>query len=137
MRIPVRTRIRSLCCQAALVQQQMWFADQVNPYRAATLVPIRLRLSGELNIEALAGTLRHILGRHQVLRTRVSLVDGCPVGIVDPVESLRLPLGEWRRPGVAKPAMTSSPGCQAALAAEAARPIDLNRESRPGSGCFG
>lgn len=52
-------------------QQRFWFLDRLGGGRVATynMVPVVIRLSGPLDRHALETALRHLLQRHEVLRT--------------------------------------------------------------------
>ncbi|NSL43546.1 hypothetical protein HO151_04945, partial [Streptomyces sp. 8P21H-1] len=63
-------------------QQRLWFLDQLRPGTADHLLPLALRLRGDLDTGALAGALADVVDRHEVLRTRYAAVDGEPVALV-------------------------------------------------------
>ncbi|MFQ6325806.1 amino acid adenylation domain-containing protein [Nocardia sp. CWNU-33] len=50
-------------------QQRMWFLNRLDPGSAAYGIPIVLRLSGQLNLDALRAAVEDVLNRHEVLRT--------------------------------------------------------------------
>ena len=50
-------------------QQRMWFLNQLSPESGAYNMPFGLRLSGELDEEALKRSLREIVRRHEGLRS--------------------------------------------------------------------
>ena len=60
-------------------QQRLWFLDQLAPGSAAYNISMKLRLTGELNRDALSQALNEIVRRHEVLRTRFVVQDGNPV----------------------------------------------------------
>src|SRR6185436_8918929 len=58
-------------------QQRLWFLDRLDAAAGAAYhMPVALRLSGALDREALQATLDSLVGRHEILRTRFSSVDG-------------------------------------------------------------
>ncbi|MEU5247561.1 condensation domain-containing protein, partial [Streptomyces asoensis] len=59
-------------------QQRLWFLDQLRPGTADHLLPLALRLRGDLDTEALAAALADVVDRHEVLRTRYAAADGEP-----------------------------------------------------------
>lgn len=63
-------------------QELLWLQHQISP-SAAYNVPRALRIHGELDINALSATLRDLVLRHEVLRTRFVEVDSTPVQLVD------------------------------------------------------
>nr|WP_178075078.1 non-ribosomal peptide synthase/polyketide synthase [Pseudomonas sp. 1239] len=50
-------------------QQRQWFLWQLEPQGTAYNVPMALRLTGELDIEALRASFQALIERHEVLRT--------------------------------------------------------------------
>ncbi|MEC3955142.1 amino acid adenylation domain-containing protein [Nocardia sp. CDC153] len=57
-------------------QQRMWFLNRFDPASAVDNVPLAVRLSGELDLEALRAAVRDLVARHEVLRTVYPEVDG-------------------------------------------------------------
>ncbi|MEV1177335.1 condensation domain-containing protein, partial [Nonomuraea sp. NPDC049784] len=69
----------------SFAQQRLWFLDQLEPGSAEYNVPVGLRLTGALDVEALSAALDAIVERHEVLRTRlVTDADGLAHQVVDP-----------------------------------------------------
>ncbi|MEQ1514841.1 MAG: condensation domain-containing protein, partial [Lysobacteraceae bacterium] len=63
----------------SLAQQRLWFIDQLDPAASrAYHMPAALRLSGQLNREALKAALDRVLVRQEGLRARIIAVDGVP-----------------------------------------------------------
>ncbi|HKN96358.1 MAG TPA: amino acid adenylation domain-containing protein [Pseudonocardiaceae bacterium] len=56
-------------------QEQLWYLDQLNPGTALYNIPHDLRLTGTADHAALAGAVRDLIARHEVLRTRVAADD--------------------------------------------------------------
>ncbi|MGK8893959.1 non-ribosomal peptide synthase/polyketide synthase [Burkholderia gladioli] len=104
-------------------QQRLWFLDQLQPGSSAYLIPLALRLSGRLDVEAFRRAVNAVVARHDVLRTTFPMVDGEPVQTVAPRLDIEVPLT----------ALDTLPAEQrearaAELADQAARaPLDLAR----------
>lgn len=60
-------------------QLRLWFLEQVDPGNGVYNVPAAVRLSGQLDLEALERTLTEISSRHESLRTTFKVVGGEPV----------------------------------------------------------
>ena len=57
-------------------QQRLWFIDQLEPGNVAYNIPIAMRMKGRLDAGALEKTVREVVRRHEVLRTRYEQVEG-------------------------------------------------------------
>ncbi|WP_327141962.1 non-ribosomal peptide synthetase [Nocardia sp. NBC_01327] len=73
----------------SFAQQRMWFLNRFDPGSAVDNVPLAVRLSGALDVEALRAAARDLVARHEVLRTIYPEVDGEGYQLV-------LPLGDPR-----------------------------------------
>ncbi|MEV8548134.1 amino acid adenylation domain-containing protein, partial [Streptomyces sp. NPDC051572] len=80
----------------SFAQRRLWFLTKLDGASAAYNTPMALRLTGELDREALKGALWDIIGRHEVLRTVFVTVDGEPYQRILPVEeaTFELPVDE-------------------------------------------
>ncbi|MGH8079833.1 MAG: amino acid adenylation domain-containing protein, partial [Lysobacter sp.] len=68
----------------SFAQQRLWFIAQMgDEASAAHHIPVGLRLSGDLDENALQAALDRIVQRHESLRTRFERVDGEPVQRID------------------------------------------------------
>ncbi|NHU45804.1 non-ribosomal peptide synthetase, partial [Rhodococcus sp. A14] len=71
----------------SLAQQRMWFVNQYDTSSPAYNIPMALRLSGTLDVEALRATVADVLERHESLRTVYpASVDGPHQVILSPGE---------------------------------------------------
>jgi amino acid adenylation domain-containing protein len=74
----------------SFAQQRLWFIDQLEPDSVAYNMPTAIRLEGRLNFEALESVINEIVRRHEILRTRIEVVDGEPVQVIDEWEPKEL-----------------------------------------------
>jgi amino acid adenylation domain-containing protein len=90
--LPAITRVR---CDASLelsfAQQRLWFLDQLVPGSPLYHMPVAIRLSGKLNVEALHQSFNQVVARQEALRTTFPFVDGRPVQMIHPPASLEFP----------------------------------------------
>ncbi|MET9488542.1 amino acid adenylation domain-containing protein [Nocardia sp. NPDC006630] len=70
----------------SLAQQRMWFLNQFDPTSSAYNLPIALRLTGELDTEALQQAVADLVRRHETLRTIYPETGGAPQQVVLPAE---------------------------------------------------
>ncbi|MFD1659198.1 amino acid adenylation domain-containing protein [Streptomyces caeni] len=68
---------------ASFAQRRLWFLDQLAGSSTGSMLPLVLRLRGDLDVNRLERSLSGIVARHEVLRTRFTAVDGEPVPVVD------------------------------------------------------
>ncbi|RYZ39080.1 MAG: amino acid adenylation domain-containing protein, partial [Myxococcaceae bacterium] len=66
----------------SFAQQRLWFLDQLEPGSPFYNIPMAIRLSGELHVDALEHSLRELVRRHEVLRTTFRTEGGTPVQII-------------------------------------------------------
>ncbi len=65
-------------------QQRLWFLEDFEPGSAEYHTALGLRLTGDLDAEALRGALGDLVGRHESLRTTFGFVGGRGVQVVHP-----------------------------------------------------
>ncbi len=75
----------------SFAQERFWFLDRLDAGQAASIIPGAVRLTGRLDIAALAAALAAVIGRHGSLRTTFARRDGRPVQLVHPPAPVPLP----------------------------------------------
>ncbi|WP_280400244.1 non-ribosomal peptide synthase/polyketide synthase, partial [Nocardia carnea] len=68
----------------SLAQQRMWFLNRFDENSAAYHIPMAIRLSGALDVEALRAAISDVVARHEVLRTVYPETESGPVQVVLP-----------------------------------------------------
>ncbi|WP_159067541.1 non-ribosomal peptide synthetase [Gordonia iterans] len=72
----------------SFAQQRMWFINRLEPDAPTYNIPVVLRLSGDVNVEALRASVADVVRRHEVLRTTFPDVEGVPVQVIAPESSV-------------------------------------------------
>ena len=75
---------------AAYAQQRLWLLDQLQPGLAIYNMPMPVRISGMLDVQALEWSLNEIVARHDVLRTSFAMVDTQLTQVVAPIRPFKL-----------------------------------------------
>ncbi|MFJ8082384.1 amino acid adenylation domain-containing protein [Streptomyces sp. NPDC096205] len=75
---------------ASFSQARLWFADQMGRRGLEFVYPYALRLTGRLDVRALAGAVDAVVARHETLRTTFVSRDGEPLQVVNMPFSLGL-----------------------------------------------
>lgn len=73
-------------------QRRLWFLNEMDAANSPYKIPICLRLRGSIDQQALAGALRDVVERHEVLRTVYVERDGQPWQQVLPMDEVDLQL---------------------------------------------
>ncbi|WP_227979661.1 non-ribosomal peptide synthase/polyketide synthase [Nocardia spumae] len=89
---PLRARADLGAVPLSMAQQRMWVLNRLTPDSAAYHVPVALRLTGNLDAEALRTALSDLLHRHEILRTRYPDTWQGPVQEILGVDELPLDL---------------------------------------------
>ena len=82
---PVTAVPRTVPLPLTWQQEGLWFLHELDPESVTYHVPIAYRLTGHLDLPALGAALRHLVERHESLRTRFVLRDSVPHQVADPV----------------------------------------------------
>ena len=75
----------------SVMQQGIWFLEQLKPGNPAYLIPAAVRIRGPLDTGLLRQAVNGIVQRHESLRTVFELRDGRPVQVVRPRLAIDLP----------------------------------------------
>src|SRR5687767_3331683 len=103
-------------------QQGLWVLSQLMPDSFLYQIPKALRLTGNLNLEALRRTLNAIVERHESLRTIFKTIDGVPMQVVVDHARVELPLIDLS----ATPEAEREEEARHILALEGRRPFNLS-----------
>ncbi|MDQ3826501.1 MAG: condensation domain-containing protein, partial [Actinomycetota bacterium] len=76
----------------SFAQQRLWFLDEFEPGSTEYVIPLAVRLRGELDIEALSRAMTALVDRHEPLRTTFDVVDGRGMQVVHPPQQVFVPL---------------------------------------------
>ncbi|HET6977262.1 MAG TPA: amino acid adenylation domain-containing protein [Pyrinomonadaceae bacterium] len=105
----------------SFAQQRLWFMDQLEPGSNRFNISAAIRLSGQLNLEALERTLAEIIRRHESLRTSFVAVDGEPVHVISPAGEVSLSFTDLSTES------SREARARELAATESQRPFDLSR----------
>jgi non-ribosomal peptide synthetase component F/acyl carrier protein len=72
-------------------QQRLWFLHQLEPDSYAYNIPMAVRLSGPLQVEALERVLNEVARRHEILRTTFVTMNGLTTQLIAPHQAIELP----------------------------------------------
>ncbi|MGZ4113424.1 MAG: non-ribosomal peptide synthetase, partial [Tumebacillaceae bacterium] len=76
---PIRPVSREGLLRTSFAQQRLWFADQMETNNAMYHMHEAVRLTGQLDREALLQSVNEIVRRHEALRTTFAEVNGVPM----------------------------------------------------------
>jgi acyl carrier protein len=118
---PIKKIARDEPPPLSFAQQRLWFLDQLAPGSPLYNCPIALRLTGNLNVQALEQMLNEMVSRHEILRTTFAAVDGSPVQVIAPSLSIELPVTDLRE----RPDSEREAEAKRLAYSEARKPFDL------------
>ncbi|MCZ0912712.1 amino acid adenylation domain-containing protein, partial [Gordonia amicalis] len=110
-------------------QRRMWFLNQFDPGSAAYVIPIVVRLHGELDVNAMHGAINDVAERHEVLRTIYPAGSDSgdaaePLQVVLEYHADLVPVGHTVVSGVAEPDSVVAEE----IAATISQPFDVTRD---------
>ena len=73
-------------------QEGLWFIQQLEPDSVAYHIPFAARLTGPANIPALKQSLCETVRRHEILRTRFTVLDGRPAQFISEPDEIEIPI---------------------------------------------
>ncbi|HWK88522.1 MAG TPA: condensation domain-containing protein, partial [Longimicrobium sp.] len=107
----------------SFAQERMWFLERLLPGSPVYNMPLRLRITGQVDPEALRRALEGVVHRHEPLRTRFELRGAQPVQVAAPPARVELPVTDLSH----LPRDQARAEADAVSMAEARRPFDLER----------
>ncbi|MEV5831745.1 amino acid adenylation domain-containing protein, partial [Spirillospora sp. NPDC052242] len=72
-------------------QERLWFLNRLEGRTATYNMPIPLRLTGAIDVDAMRAALRDVVARHEPLRTLFGDADGEPHQVVLPPDAVEVP----------------------------------------------
>ncbi|MBZ6172309.1 amino acid adenylation domain-containing protein [Streptomyces olivaceus] len=118
---PLRAGERPSFVPLSHTQRRLWLLNRLDPAGPQYNLPFALRLTGDLDVDALRAALGDVTDRHEILRTVFPVVGGETHQFVVPAADARPAL-------VPEPAPAGPDEPAAALTAEADRPFDLTAD---------
>ncbi|MGV0641038.1 amino acid adenylation domain-containing protein, partial [Mycobacterium kansasii] len=89
---PLTTRPRPPQIPLSFAQSRLWFIHKYEGPSATYNVPLALRMTGELDVEALIAAIGDLVTRHEALRTVFPETDGVPWQRIVPAEAVDSPV---------------------------------------------
>ncbi|OKH38899.1 non-ribosomal peptide synthetase [Calothrix sp. HK-06] len=89
---PIEPRQQQENLPLSFGQQRLWFFAQLEPNSTAYNMPLKLRLQGILNINALEKSIAEIIQRHEILRTNFIFKNGEPTQVINKNIDFKLPI---------------------------------------------
>ncbi|MEV7229929.1 amino acid adenylation domain-containing protein [Polymorphospora sp. NPDC051019] len=105
----------------SVMQEQIWFFEQLTPGNVAYNAPTTIRLHGPVDVRLLEAALSEVVRRHEILRTTVITRDGDPVQLIHPPYRVRVATRDLRY------APDPAGAAEHVVAAEIRVPFDVSR----------
>ncbi|HXL95320.1 MAG TPA: amino acid adenylation domain-containing protein, partial [Streptosporangiaceae bacterium] len=107
----------------SFAQQRLWFLDQFEPGSTQYVTAAASRLTGALDLAALAGALQGLVARHESLRTTLDTHDGRGVQVIHPAAGFAVQIADLTD----IPSASQQETLDQLLGTEYARPFDLRQ----------
>jgi non-ribosomal peptide synthetase component F/thioesterase domain-containing protein len=108
---------------ASVVQERFWLLSKFAPGNPAFHMPACVRLTGTLSVEALQGSVRALVERHEILRTTFEEIDGKLNQVIFSIRATTLDVTNLEKRDLA----TSQLTLDRAIKKEVERPFDLGK----------
>uniref|UniRef100_UPI0013D50505 non-ribosomal peptide synthetase n=1 Tax=Myxococcus vastator TaxID=2709664 RepID=UPI0013D50505 len=122
--VPPPTRVeRTGPLPLSFAQQRLWFLDQLEPGSSSYNIPVAVKLTGTVRVDALEQAFKALVLRHESLRTTFQSSGGAPVQIIAAESEVQLRAVDLS--GLSEAERTLE--AQRLIAEEAALPFSLTR----------
>jgi amino acid adenylation domain-containing protein len=91
---PISPVARGVELPLSFAQQRLWFLNQLEPGNPFYNVGAAIRVTGALDVTALADSLNEVIRRHEVLRTTFASTEGHPRQVIAPAGTLKFVVAE-------------------------------------------
>ncbi|HEX3682182.1 MAG TPA: amino acid adenylation domain-containing protein [Bryobacteraceae bacterium] len=95
---PLEPAPRDIPLPLSFAEQRLWFIQRLAPEDRSYLVPIVVRLTGDLSISGLTEAFTHLVSRHEILRTAFPVESGSPRRLISPEMPCPLPYADLYNP---------------------------------------
>ena len=112
---------RSVTLPLSFGQERLWFLDQLEPGDPSYIIPLAVRMEGEIDAAALRRALAEVVRRHEALRTTFLVVQGAPTQRINDAVEVDLPISSLRE----VPSGEREAALRRALDTDATRSFDL------------
>jgi amino acid adenylation domain-containing protein len=88
---PIQPAPRTGALPLSFAQERLWFIEQLEPGTATYVIGAVVQLNGALDRMALEQSIQSLVQRHEILRTRIAVVDGQPQQVIEPASTVLPP----------------------------------------------